>query len=321
MALFDIIGGIIGLGTDIIGGIVGAGEQAKAQDAFNKAFEQIQSTGAPPALAKELLLKEFQQAGILTPEIEQKIDVGISKVSQISEDPSIRDARVNVLNQLQQLGKTGINAEDRVVLNEIREQAQRDAEAKRQQILQNMQARGLAGSGAELAASLQASQSAANEQAAAGDRQAAIASQRALQALLNADQTAASLRGQDFDIAKTKAGAEDAFRTFDVQNQVGQQMRNVNAKNTASQINLANVQDIANKNVGVQHEKEKYRVAVPIQDYQNRLDYAKTMSNAYTNQGNRLSGNAQATGQAFHQLGQGASSIFNELFNKKKEEK
>jgi len=51
------------------------------------------------------------------------------------------------LQFLQQSGR-GITPQDRLKFNEMRDQVQRDAEAKRQQIIQNFRQRGMGGSGA-----------------------------------------------------------------------------------------------------------------------------------------------------------------------------
>lgn len=294
----------------IIGGIIGqvasAGDKKKAEAAMKEAISIIDSVGAPPDLSREIIREKFQQAGVLTPEVEQAIDVGISKVSQIQEDAGLRQAQMGALQTLSQVGVTGLRPEDRAALNQVRAEVQRDAEAKRQQIIQNMQARGQAGGGAELAASLLSSQGATETAAEQSDRLAAQASQNALAAIQQAGNLGGSIRSQDFNVAQAKAQAADAFRQFDVQNQIAQQQRNIASKNQAQQFNLTNLQDITNKNVD-QINQERLRQAQAKQDYfQDQLNLAQARSNARNAQQNFYTNRAQSTAQAFSSMGSGA---------------
>lgn len=249
-------GGGGGIGASIggiIGGYVGAdaasGDKAKAQGYAEQAMNQLISLGMPPDLSKEIIYQKFQEAGILTPEMEQAIEIAHSKVAGMQEDPTGRNAQLEALGQLKDLSHAGLGAQDRADLSRVRNSVQRDLEAKRQQILQNQQARGMGGSGSELITQLQAAQGDANMASQQGMDIAGQAQQRALQALGQYGAMGSQVRGQDYTASMNKAQAEDELNRFNVQNQIARQQRNVANQNLASAQNLKNKQSLMNANV------------------------------------------------------------------------
>ena len=172
----------------LLGGIFGGEDRSRAQELLKEAQKDIERVGAPPDLSREIILNKFKQAGLYKPELEQAIDLQQSKVSQIKEDASLRDAQTQALQMIMQRGRTGLTAEDRAAFNKLRAETARDSEAKRQQIMQSYQARGMGGAGAELAAQLQSAQGEVDRAAAGGDEIAAVASRNALQAMLSGGQ-------------------------------------------------------------------------------------------------------------------------------------
>lgn len=315
LAAGSVAGPILG---GVLGGLFSGGARKKAEEQMRKALEEIEAVGAPPDLSREIILNKFQEAGLYTPELESAIDLGVSKVAQIQEDPALREAQTGALQLLQQRGKGGLNAEDRAAFNQLRSEVQRDSEAKRQQILQNMQARGLGGSGAELIAQLQASQSGDDRMSAEGDRIAATASQNALQAILQGGQLAGSVRGQDFDINQARAAAEDEVNRFNVQNAISRQSRNVGSKNEAQQSNLANKQNVMNMNTQ-QANQELYRQAeAKRQAWLDQMSRAQALANARTGQAQNYNQQADRTAQQWQSIGSGVGAGFGAMANASK---
>lgn len=248
-----------GVAANLVGGIAAReasrGALGEARNAMIEAQEELNRIGMPPDLSKKIIFEQFQQAGILTPELETEILAGPSKVGEITEDASLRDTQKEALQLLQQRGKGGLTPEDRAALNQIRNEIARDTEAKRQQIMQNFQARGQGGSGAELIAALQASQSGTNQASQEGDRLAAMSSANALNAINQAGTLGGSIRGQDFDVNSARAAAQDALEQFNVQNRSNVQQRNVGARNAAQEANLNAAQNISNANIGMENQE------------------------------------------------------------------
>lgn len=289
MGLF---GGGGGLGASIggvIGGLIGqdqaSGDRAKGQGYSEQAFQELLGLGLPPDLSKEIILQHFQEAGMLTPEMEQDIEQTYSKVAQMQTDPTGRNAQLQALQKLKGLSQTGLGAEDRAALNQVRDQVQRDLEGKRQQIMQNFQARGQGGSGAELISQLQAAQGSANQASMEGDRLAAMAQQRAREALMQSSNLGSDIRNQDYTESLNRARAEDALNQFNVQNQIAREQRNVASRNSAQMANLQNKQSIMNANVQM-NNNELYRQNQAKRDYWNdQMTRAKLRSGAYGGMG------------------------------------
>jgi len=292
---------------DIVGGLQSQGDRDRGNQAMQQAFDIINSIGAPPDLSKEIIFKQFQSAGILTPELEKQIDIGISQVSQISEDQDLRDAQKQSLRLLQERGKVGLTPEEKADMSRIRSEAQKDIEAKRQQILQGMQQRGLAGSGAELAAQLSESQAGANRESDASLQLGSLASQRALQAMADSGTLAGTIRAKDFDINKAKAQAADEFKRFQVSQDILRQTRNIGALNKAQISNLENKQDIMNVNTAM-YNKEKLRQNEAKRQYwKDQIDIAKLLSGAKTSEGEYYSNKANDIADRYGKIGAGVS--------------
>jgi len=304
------------IGGSIIGGLASKSNKEKAADALQKAQDAIDAIGAPPDMAKPLIIRELQSAGVWKPEMEQHIDAGISKVSQIQEDPSLRQKQTATLQALQQIADTGMTATGRAEYNKFRSQAQQDAEAKRQQILQQMQMRGMGGSGAELAAQLSAAQGGANEQAAAADRIAAEQEQAKMAALGQLGGMAGQVRAQDFSNEATKAQAADAFKMFDVKNQLDQQARNIAAKNEAAKYDVMNHQRISDINTQAKNAEDVRELEGAAKTYGMKLQQAGLKAGAYGTSAQNYQQQAQNTAQGWSNIGSGIGGTLTTLAGK-----
>lgn len=306
-------GAAANLGGAVIGAIAGSGDRAKAQQAMQAAFDQINAIGAPPDLSAEIIRQNLQQVGVYTPALEQAITQDVSKVSQIQEDPSLRNAQTNALQGLQQRGATGLTAVERGAFNEARNKAAKEAEAKREQVIQNLAQRGMGGSGAEIAAQLGASQNSDQELAAEGDRLAATAAQNALQATAQAGQLGGQIRGQDFSVAGTKAQAEDALNQFNISNQIARQQRNIASQNTAQQGNLAEQQRISDTNINAANAEKLRQAQAKQQLWNNQAQLAGMKSNALTGQAQQYQKQGDTVAGQITGVGQGVGSAINAI--------
>lgn len=291
----------------VIGGIMGGMSASKARKqaaaAAAAAYAELNKVGMPPDLSKEVILQKFQEMGMLTPELEQEISLQGSEVAKIQEDPSLRGAQMEALNTLGQVSRGGLQAGDRQAYNELRAATQRDAEAKRQQVLQQMQSQGMGGSGASLIAQLQSGQAAEDTASAQGDRLAAQASQNALAALSQRSNLASGMRSQDMSAAELRAKAIDDRNRFLAENSVARQRANIGMKNEAQQANLANAQRLSELNVS-QSNTEAQRQNQAKRDYfQDQLGLATAKANALNNQGTVAQQGAQAQANMYSGIG------------------
>lgn len=304
------------VGSQILGSVIGnmasAADRRAAAEAQKKALAEIERLGAGPDLARQIYLKEFESAGVLTPELENAVDVGVSKTAQIQEDPRFKKAQLEALSTIQQLGKTGLTPEERLALTRERAQAERSAESKRQQILSGLRARGALDSGAGIAAQLQSADELAALQAEASDRASASAAQRALQAITQAGTLGGQIRGQEFDITRTKTAAEDEMNRFNVSQQIARQQRNIERQNAANQFNLQQQQAIMNANIQQANAERIRQLQGQQQMYENEMRIAQMRAGAYGAQAQQSAQQAaqkqQAWGQTGQAIGQGISS-------------
>jgi hypothetical protein len=270
--------------------MLSSGDRNGAVDATGRAMQELINVGMPPDTAKRVILEKFQSAGMLDPEMEKAINLNISKVAGIQEDPALKERQMSALNLIAQRASGGLNAEDRAKFNELRNQQAKEQQAKQQQIIQQYQMRGMGGAGAELAAALAESQSGANQASDQGDRLAAASSNTAREAALQALQGGGTIRQQDFDVNKTRATAEDEMNRFNVNNQIAQQTRNVNTRNQAQEQNLNNQQQIMN---------------AAGQDWDRKLQRATGMTSAAKNNAEQLGIRANQTNRMWSQIGSG----------------
>jgi hypothetical protein len=294
---------LAGIGGAVIGNMASAADREAAAAAQRRALAEIEKLSAGPDLAKEIFLKEFKSAGVLTPELEREVDKGVSKVAQIKEDPRFKKAQMEALAGIQQRGRTGFTAEERAQLSQERAAAERSAEAKRQQILSGLRARGALDSGAGIAAQLQSADELAAQQQAAAERGSASASQRALQAMMQGGELAGRVRGQEFDIERTKAGSEDEFQRFNIANRMAQEQRRAERETGARQYNLGQQQQLMNMNIQQQNAELMRQRQAQQQMYQNQMNLAALRSNALTGQAQQLQQQAAQTQQGWAQMG------------------
>lgn len=298
MTMFAAGAGISALGG-LLGNVFSSGSRQDALNASRRALDELLSLGYPPDLAKEIILEKYQEVGRYIPDLEEEIQLAAPEVSQIQEAPEFREAQMTALQMLGERAKTGFGAEERAGLAQIQLQQARDTEAKRQQILQSFQQRGMGGAGAELAAQLQAASAGSAQAGEEGLRLQAQAAQNVLQAASMSGTLGGQIRGQEFDIARTKAGAKDQANMARFNQALARQERNVASMNLAQQQNLATQQRISEQNVALRN-RELYRQR-EAQDQQYRLAMARTgmISQGYQNMANVHQGQAAQTAGAW----------------------
>lgn len=293
----------------IIGGIVGRGKSQGDRDAsmgaIGEAVENFRKIEVPTVEQQRIMLEMLQSQGVLTPELEQEILSKPTKFEEVSTDPLLREAQMNALKSLQEVGQAGLTAEDRAQVNQLRREVNREEQAKQAQILQSMAQRGAAGSGMELAARLSSAQASADRAAQESDRLAANALQRQLQAVAQSGQLGGSIRGQDFGEQAQKASAIDAINLFNTQTQQGVQTRNIGSKNEAQLRNLQEKQRISDTNVGLRNQQEQHNKALYQQRFQNEIAKAGGMSGSLQAQSQAFANKAQGTADFYSGIGKG----------------
>lgn len=253
--------------TDSLG--ITGGSEGPARDAL-KLFQNI----VPPSVKEQQVqFQQFQPSPDLSPEFFQDFVVGRSGFEDISEDPIGRQASINALNQLQEIVSAGgLDPEALAQLQEVTDTQRQVEQGQRGAILQGAQARGVGGSGLELASLLGASQGGANRAARQGQNIQAQAQQRVLDALLAGSDIGSRLRGQDFSQAAQRASAQDLINQFNARQQAqtqGQRFGAVQAR-----------QDLTNRNVDLENQRRLRNAGLIRQRFQDELQLAGRKADA-----------------------------------------
>lgn len=176
--------------------------------------------------------------------------LGPSAMDGVSTDPALRAAQQKALKRLQEVGDKGYTIEEEAAMNRIQRQNSQADRGRREAILQNMQARGMADSGATLAAQLQSAQAANENDSQQSQDVAAMAQRRALQAMAQSGQMAGQMRGQEFDEQSRIAAARDAVNQFNTTNSVNAQFKNNSGRNNFTQQQFDNKGQVISARTG-----------------------------------------------------------------------
>lgn len=293
--------GAIMAGGNIIGGYM-AGEAAS--EAATKAYkaqmasmiriqEMLEAIGIPSIEAQEIALKNPEYAGDLIAET-----LGPSALKDIKLDPRLKSAQMDALRSLQERGKVGLTAEDLAQREEILRQSAAQNQAAQQGILQSMAERGTLDSGSSLIAQLQAmSQADSRRQSEQLMSQMQSAQREALKSAAN---LSAGMEQAEYGRQSNLASAEDRIASFNQQQRMAAQERNLGTRQTQYNIDA----DLRN-------QEQMHNKALLQQDYQNRMAKAKTMAGIESNMGQASADRYNAIGQAeaskWSSMGKGVS--------------
>lgn len=206
------IGGAIGfvapIIADLIGRALGSGDRAKADALMQQAIAQF----GPDVL-------KAPEIAQLTPHL------GPSAFAGAESDPTARAAQQQALQKFGALSDPN-NLQFRAAANEAEMQANQQAGAQEGAIRQQMQARGLGGSGVDFALRQRAGSDAANRAASQGFAGAMAGQQQAQSALGQYAGLASTIRGQSWDEASRKAAAADEVNRFNEMGRVAGAQQN-----------------------------------------------------------------------------------------------
>lgn len=226
-----------------------SGNQA-AMKYLQMAYDEFGRLRVPTPEEMQVQVQNLIQQGVLTPEDAQTVLANPTAYLDIEEDPTVRSAQMGALAKLQGITNAdGLDAQGKADIADIVRTLDTSARGSREAIVQNAAQRGVGGSGLELADKLTAAQDASSNASQQGMDAAALAEQRALQAIAETGQLSGQIRGQDYQKASDKAAAIDAIEKFNTANKQNVINANVAARNSAAATNLATKQRISDTNV------------------------------------------------------------------------
>ncbi|NDE09877.1 MAG: hypothetical protein EBZ95_04835 [Chitinophagia bacterium] len=313
---------VIAGGATLGGALIGAGQASQSRDAANaaraQALAQYAGISVPDAEKMMLNLQQYQSAGTLTPQMEQLVTQGPTALEQISLDPKVREQQMAALQGIAGFASGSPTSADIAGFELSRQNAAGEAQAKSNQILQQMAQRGQAGSGAELIAQLQNAQSGASMLQQSQLQQAQAMQQAKLAALQQQAGMASNVRQQDYSQAANLAQAQDAIARFNAQNSQQVGAANTQAQNQAMAANLAAKQNLMNSNAQLLNQQQQYNKQLAQQNFKNQMDLAAGRSGQY---GNIAAAQQQQAGQTagmWGTIGQGLGTAIAGAYSAKK---
>lgn len=300
--------------TGMIGEARSRGDRHNANAFSRKALEELSNVDVPEYQYLERLnLDDYDQISQIVPQHERGVMADETAMSSISLDPTLRARQMDALSQLGDVAQGGFTLSDRAALEAAQSDINAQERGARDAIMQNMQARGMSGSGMELLAQLQGQQAAASQAHSAGLEQAGMAQRRALDAMAQQGQMAGQMRGQDFGQAAQVAQARDAMNQFNTRNQIGTQQRNVDRTNQAAMQNQALQQaqvDKRNQNrVFDEFDRVQANNQQKGQKFGQQMDKASGIAGQYRGMSARSDASADREQAKWAQMGQGLGKM------------
>lgn len=282
------------------------------------AMDEIARVQTPDIEAMKIKLDELVQQGILTPQEAQAALVDHNAYEDISVDPTMRGAQMEALQGLQDVyHEGGLTPIDRARLQQIQDEQASVEKGQREAIMDNARRRGVSGSGMEIAAQMMAQQGAADRAGRAGLETAAMAQQRALEAMMESGRMGGEIEDRDYAQKAAKAQAANAIAQFNASNTQQVNLANTAAKNNAMQSNLQEKQRIADANTTQTNLNRARNADLYQQKYQNDMEKAKAIAGAATNSA-QAADNRQAQNMSFYG---GLTSLGGNMFSANEDRK
>ena len=251
--------------------LIGATDSGASAE-LQQAMDEINSLKSPSVQDLTYNLDRLVSQGALTPDQARAILMEKTAYSDIAVDPTLKNAQMEALNQLKEISDAGgLTIQDRAKLEEVVSRIGQEERGAREAIVQNQQAMGRGGTGMELAAKLIGQQGAATRASQTGTDIAALAEQRALEAIQQGGALAGNIRGQEFGEQAQIAEAKDALQRFNLENLRGVESQNVAARNAAKERNLSEAQRLADANVAAANKEREIRANAAQTQYENEM--------------------------------------------------
>lgn len=298
------ISGVLGAGA----GIYGANQAGKASDrasadarAQQEAAYQILMQNNPELLKQ--LVNTSPEALLFDPEEYGYIEGGSpilyglptdAQSTLAGDSPEMRAMQMNSLNSLQERSEEGLSAQDQADFLRGRRRSGEMARGREGAIINNMQARGMSGSGVEAAMRMIASQEGANRLSESQADQASTNAMVREQALRDLLSGSSQVRGQDIALNATNADILNSFalensrRHNEIRNARVDQQNRFNENETGEQRRISGMNTGLRNDAQLQNNStlmttDQQRKA---SENQNLMDYF----NAVTNQNTSLAG-------------------------------
>jgi hypothetical protein len=314
-------GAAIGGGLGLIAGLSGAaqaeGDRSRSLQLSEEAYRNLANLSAPDIEKLKVHLEGYKSAGQIAPETEQALLLSSKDALQdIQLDPKLRQAKLQQLESLQQLGQAGLTQSELFEMNRMRQQVESDAQARTKQMLEQQQARGVGSSESALAARLINSQASANRQAQATQDLAGQAFNRALQAKSQAADLAGNIENVDYSRQANLAQNLNQREIQNLQQRASAQQRNIDRFNRAQEANLASTQGIMSANVDVRNKEALASANAEQQRFENEMRKRQLASGQAVDLSKTYQSRGDTTASGAIEIAKGVGNLATTLFSK-----
>lgn len=294
----DVLSGVGNIATLFPGikNLLSGGQNNAAQSAYQNAVNALIAS-TPQELASLIPQLQLQMVqGTITPAQAQAQLAEASRTAGVTPNPEATRAQFESLNQLQKITQEGgLTAIDRSKLQEINNQINTQNRGRQLALQNEFQSRGIGGSGVELASRLTEGQNAANRASDQATDVAALAQQRALQAIIQSGELGGNIRKQQSDEDFQKARSQDAINSLNAQLASQANLANAQLGQRTNEANLNNQQSVANANTAIKNQNALLPLNVRQQENQDRAAFGQNAGRIYQNQGAQLQTQADKT--------------------------
>ena len=304
-----ILGAVAQIGAGILGSNAASDDRRAASNARQEVLTRIDALQVPDIEKERLALEQFKVQGILEPEIEEVFVAPDTELQAIITDPRLKEAQYGGIEALSEISQGGLRAEDKARLAQAQQQAGIAARGRREASEQSLRRRGLGGSGLEVQAALDAEQAASERLGQEALQTGGLASERALQAVLQRSQLGGQIRGQEYGEQAASAQAQDRINQFNVNQRATAERRRVDAANAAAAANLQNTQRVSDSNVNTANRQQQYNKELQDKDYRRKQDKAALAAGALGGIAKGKQASGQATANQYAGVGSGIAKI------------
>ena len=317
------------LGGQLLGPALTNPNYSNAVSTLQNAQNQINSTAVPSTDQMQLVVQNYVNQGILTPEQANAVKQDPNALNSIMTNPDLTNAQYTALGQLQNISNNGgISPAMQAQLASIQGSNSAQARGANEAAMQQAQERGMGNSGMNLLAQLTNNQNAATNNFNQGLGVAAQGQNNMLNALTQGSNLANTMQNNSFNQQAQQAAATNAINQFNANNAQNTNLVNTAATNAAQNTNLANANAAANASTTAQNQARAYNAQLPQTQFtdtmavnnananaaKNTASAQQSLGNAQNSSSGNLTnsiagvlGNANTTGSLSNTIGSGLS--------------
>lgn len=264
----------------VAGGLVGmsAGQSANAAQVaeMNARLDQMAQIGAidlPTYQQRKIYLQRLEQGQPLTPDMVQELKQGDTELAKFKEDSDLKNTQLSALSALKDKARMGgLDLNDRAALIDSSREIDRQNLGQQNAVMQNMEARGMGGSGSELAQKLADTQNSAQLASKNSLDVAGQARLSAINALKDSASIARNIGSDEYNRAAAVANNQDAINRNNMQNSQAVKTYNISTANNAKQVNMNRANNVADQNTNIANQEQAYNKELLMKDYNDRVN-------------------------------------------------